>query len=296
VKGPFAISLDELRRLPATTRVVTLECAGNSRVFLVPQKPGAQWGLGGVGNAEWTGVPLAALLERAGILGNAREVVLEGADRGHPAELPIPPEPISYSRSIKLGKALDDVLIAYAMNGVELSPDHGFPARAIVPGHYGMASVKWLTHVRVVEEPFLGYWQTSDYAYWDDVDGIPVRRPLSVMKVKSEIARPAVGEVVRAGQPYVVTGAAWCGTSDVVAVDVTTDGGLTWAPATFLDPIHPNAWRRWSYEWKTPDRPGLRTLMSRARNAEGASQPDRFDERNFSYVVNYTLPIEVVVR
>jgi len=153
MKFPFTITHHELKRLPARTVVATLECAGNSRVFLVPQMPGAQWELGAVGNAEWTGVPLAALLDRAGLTSKACDVVLEGADRGRPVEPPIPPEPISYSRSVPLDKALDDVLIAYAMNGMDLPHDHGFPVRAIVPGHYGMASVKWLTHIRVVHGP-----------------------------------------------------------------------------------------------------------------------------------------------
>src|SRR5713101_3146405 len=242
VKNPFAITYDELKRLPAKTIVATLECAGNSRVFLVPQMPGAQWELGAVGNAEWTGVPLATLLDRAGLTGKAADVVLEGADRGQPAEKPSPPEPISFSRSVRLDKALDDVLIAYLMNGVDLPHDHGFPVRAIVPGHYGMASVKWLTHIRVLEEQFQGYWQTTDYAYWGEVDGIPVRRPLSEIKLKSEIARPRTLEVVPKGQLYRVYGAAWCGVADVVTVELTTDGGLTWATANFLDPIRRHAW------------------------------------------------------
>jgi DMSO/TMAO reductase YedYZ molybdopterin-dependent catalytic subunit len=295
VKYPFAISYDELKRLPAETVVATLECAGNSRVFLVPQMPGAQWELGAVGNAEWTGVPLATLLDRAGLTAKARDVVLEGADRGRPVEPPIPPEPISYSRSVPVDKALDDVLIAYAMNGVDLPQDHGFPLRAIVPGDYGMASVKWLTHVRVTEEQFQGYWQTTDYAYWDEVDGIAVRRPLAALKLKSEIARPRTLEVVRKGQLYRVYGAAWCGTADVVRVDLTTDGGRTWAATNLLDPIQPHAWRRWSYDWETPDRPGRYTLMSRATNAAGESQPDKPDPRYYSYVVHHTLPIEVAV-
>src|SRR3984893_16607200 len=265
VKNPFAISYDQLKRLPAKTVVATLECAGNSRVFLVPQMPGAQWELGAVGNAEWTGVSLATLLDRAGLTGKACDVVLKGADRGQPVEPPKPPEPISYSRSVPLDKALDDVLIAYAMNSADLPLDHGFPIRAIVPGHYGMASVKWLTHVRVLEEQFQGYWQTTDYAYWDEVDGITVRRALSELKLKSEIARPRTLEVVPKGKLYQVYGAAWGGAADVVAVELTTDGGLSWSTANFLDPIRPHAWRRWSYEWKTPDYPGPCTLMSRAK-------------------------------
>ena len=228
VRNPLSLSYQQLRGLPSQTRVATLECAGNGRVFLVPQVPGAQWELGAVGNAEWTGVPLAALLERAGLEEDACEIVLEGADRGVPAEPPIPPGPISYARSVPRDKALQpDVLIAYQMNGRDLPPDHGYPVRAIVPGHYGMASVKWLTHVEAVREPFGGYWQTSDYGYWDYLDGMPMRRPLGEMKLKSEIVRPRVYETLAPNQGYTVSGAAWAGETEVTGVAVSTDGGRT---------------------------------------------------------------------
>ena len=158
VRNPLSLSYNELRDMPSETRVATLECAGNSRVFLIPQAEGAQWELGAVGNAEWTGVPLGALLERAGIEEHACEVVFEGADRGTPKELPIPPGPISYARSLPRDKAMQqEVLIAYQMNGHDLPQDHGYPVRAIVPGHYGMASVKWLTRIYTVREPFRDY-------------------------------------------------------------------------------------------------------------------------------------------
>jgi DMSO/TMAO reductase YedYZ molybdopterin-dependent catalytic subunit len=149
VKYPFALGYEELRSMRSETRVATLECAGNGRVFLVPQVPGAQWELGAVSNAEWTGVPLQELLNRAGLAEDACEIVLEGADFGTPAEPPLPPHPISYAWSLLRAKALQpEVLIAYQMNGRDLPPDHGYPVRAIVPGHYGMASVKWLTRIQ----------------------------------------------------------------------------------------------------------------------------------------------------
>jgi DMSO/TMAO reductase YedYZ molybdopterin-dependent catalytic subunit len=142
-----------------------------------------------VGNAEWTGVPLRALLERAGLEDDACEVVLEGGDRGMPEEEPKPPGPISYARSLPRDKAVQpEVLIAYQMNGRDLSRDHGYPVRAIVSGHYGMAFVEWLTRIQAVREPFQGYWQTSDYGYWDFLDSKPVRRALAEMKPKSAIA------------------------------------------------------------------------------------------------------------
>jgi DMSO/TMAO reductase YedYZ molybdopterin-dependent catalytic subunit len=161
--------------MPSRTCVATLECAGNGRVFLVPPVPGAQWELGAVGNAVWTGVRLSALLQRAGMADDACEIVLEGADRGIPKEEPKPPGQISYARSIPRARAMesDDVLIAYQMNEQDLTPDHGYPLRAIVPGYYGMASVKWLTDIVAATQPFLGYWQTSDYGFGTTQAGCP---------------------------------------------------------------------------------------------------------------------------
>ncbi|HEY8670542.1 MAG TPA: sulfite oxidase [Terriglobales bacterium] len=296
VRRPFALSYDELRSMPSETRVATLECAGNSRVFLVPQVQGAQWELGAVSNAEWTGVPLRALLERADLSEDACEIVLEGADRGTPKEEPVPPEPISYAWSLPRAKAMQpEVLIAYQMNGRDLPRDHGFPVRAIVPGHYGMASVKWLKGIQAVREPFHGYWQTSDYAYWASMDGKPVRRPLGEMKLKSEIARPRVYETVAPNRIYTVSGAAWTGETDVTEIAVSTDGGRTWAEAEFLDPVRRHAWRRWKFDWLTPKEPGQYTLLARAKDANGLIQPDKHDQNYGTYVINHPLPIEIFV-
>jgi DMSO/TMAO reductase YedYZ molybdopterin-dependent catalytic subunit len=296
VRNPLSLSYKQLRDMPSETRVATLECAGNSRVFLIPQVPGAQWELGAVGNAEWTGVPLGALLERAGLEEDACEIVLEGADRGTPTEPPVPPGPISYARSLPRDKAIQrDVLIAYQMNGRDLPLDHGYPMRAVVPGHYGMASVKWLTHVHAVREPFRGYWQTSDYGYWDYLDGKPVRRALGEMKLKSEIARPRVYETLAPNRVYTLSGAAWAGETEVTGIAVSTDGGQSWAEAEFLDPVQRHAWRRWKFDWLTPKTPGQYTLLARAKDANGDVQPDTHDQRYGSYVINHTLPIEVFV-
>jgi DMSO/TMAO reductase YedYZ molybdopterin-dependent catalytic subunit len=296
VRKPLTLSYEELRRMPPETRVATLECAGNSRVFLVPQVEGAQWGLGAVGTAEWTGVPLADLLEQAGLAEDACEIVLEGADRGTPKEPPIPPRPISYARSLQRDKALRrEVLIAYEMNGRDLTRDHGYPVRAIVPGHFGMASVKWLTRIRAVRQPFQGYWQTSDYAYWDDVEGQPIRRPLGEIQVKAQIARPGVYETLAPNSLSTIAGAAWSGEAEVTEVTVSTDGGATWAQAEFIDAPHPHAWRRWKLDWRTPEEPGRYTLLARAKDARGRTQPDQHDPNHGSYVINHPLPIDVFV-
>ena len=296
VRNPLSLSYQQLRDMLSERRVATLECAGNSRVFLVPQVAGAQWELGAVGNAEWTGVPLGALLERAGLQEDACEIVLEGADRGTPTEQPVPPGPISYARSFPREKALQrEVLIAYQMNGRDLPLDHGYPVRAIVPGHYGMASVKWLTHIHAVREPFRGYCQTSDYGYWDYLDGQPVRRALAEMKLKSEILRPRVYETLAPNQIYTVFGSAWAGETEVTEVAVRTDGGQTWDEAEFLDPIQRYAWRRWKFDWLTPQTPGRYTLMARAKSANGSVQPDGHDPNYGTYVIHHPLPIEVFV-
>ena len=296
VRKPVSLSLDELKSMPSVTRAATLECAGNGRVFLTPSVPGMQWELGAVGNAEWTGVPLSMLLEQAGLADEACEIIFEGADRGTPTQLPLPPEPITYARSLSREKAMQkEVLIAYEMNGRELAPNHGYPVRVVVPGHYGMASVKWLTNITAVREPFNGYWQTSDYGYWDRVNGSPVRRALSEIAVKSEILRPRVYETLAPNERYTVFGVAWAGETDVTAIAVSVDGGRSWLDGAFLDPVRRHAWRRWTFDWLTPETPGPYTLMSRARTADGKVQPDKHDPYFGTYVVNYPLPIEVFV-
>jgi DMSO/TMAO reductase YedYZ molybdopterin-dependent catalytic subunit len=292
----LSLSYADIRAMPSRTCVATLECAGNSRVFLVPGVPGAQWELGAVGNAEWTGIPISMLLERAGLADDVCELVLEGADRGVPTEQPVPPGTISYARSIPRKRAIEpDVLLAYQMNGQDLTPDHGYPLRAIVPGHYGMASVKWLTDVVAITEPFQGYWQTSDYGYWDDSAGLPVRRPLAEMKLKSQIARPRMYETLAPGRSYTIFGAAWAGDTNVTEIWISLDGGASWVQGDFLDPINRNAWRRWTYDWITPTQPGRHTLLARAKGADQRIQPDGHNPNFGTYVIDHPLPIEIFV-
>lgn len=294
VQHEVRLSYADLRALPAQSRVATLECAGNGRVFLSPHVPGAQWQLGAVGNAEWTGVPLSIVLERAGLSDDVCELVLVGADRGVPTEEPKPAGPIAYARSIPLALQRD-VLLAYAMNGEDLSVDHGYPVRAIVPGQYGMASVKWLTDVVATTQPFQGYWQTADYAYWDDASGTPVRRPLAGMKLKAQIARPHVYETLKPGRPYTILGAAWAGNTDAAEIWISLDDGATWVEGAFLDPPNRGAWRRWKYDWITPAQPGRYTLLARAKGADGSVQPDRHDPNFGSYVIDHPLPMEIFI-
>ena len=233
VKRPLELTYDQLRHMPARNVIATLECAGNGRALNVPPLPGLGWHQGAVGNAEWTGVPLAAVLERAGPRPGAVEAVLEGADRGPVTMEPRPTGPVSYARSLPLSRARqEDVLLAFRMNGADLPPAHGFPVGRLVPGWYGMASVKWLTRVIIVGAPFQGYWQTTDYSYFERVEGLPVMRPVTEIQVKSHIARPRANEQVRAGMDYRIHGAAWTGgNAEITRVEISTDGGHTWAAA-----------------------------------------------------------------
>jgi DMSO/TMAO reductase YedYZ molybdopterin-dependent catalytic subunit len=281
--------------MPAATVTATLECAGNSRVMLVPKASGLLWQLGAVGNATWTGVPLWSVLEKAGIKENAVEVVLEGSDSGAVNDEPKSPGVVSFARSLPIEKARQpEVLLAYRMNDADLTPEHGYPLRVIVPGWYGMASVKWLSRIVVTDKPFDGYWQTFQYSHWDRSSGHPKLRAVSETQVKSAIARPAFHERVPAGKPYRVYGAAWAGESQVAKVEVSIDAGASWRPAKLLDEPLPFTWRRWEYEWKVPAGANRYTLMARATDDRGQTQPSKHDTDRRSYMINFTLPVDII--
>jgi DMSO/TMAO reductase YedYZ molybdopterin-dependent catalytic subunit len=297
VEHPLELGYDELRKLPARSQVSTLECAGNGRGFLVPKAQGVPWELGAVGTAEWTGVPLAAILEKVGVKAGALEVILEGADAGKIEEEPKSPGSIHFARSLPLAKARrPEVLLAYRMNGADLPPAHGYPLRAVVAGWYGMASVKWLTRIVVSDRPFQGYFQSLNYTYFERRHGLPTLVPITEMQVKSEIARPARGEVIAAGTEYRMHGAAWAGEPEVDRVEVSTDGGKTWQAGRLLGQVVPFAWRLWEYTWKAPAEKGRYTLQVRATDGRGRVQPASHDPDRRAYLVNHVLPVEVEVR
>ncbi|MBV9608092.1 MAG: sulfite oxidase [Acidobacteria bacterium] len=282
--------------MPSRTIVATLECAGNARTFLPHQAKGLPWGLGAVGNAEWTGVSLSAILAEAGLQQETEEIVLEGADHGEIHEEPKTPGVIHYARSLPLSKALDsDVLLAYTMNGHELTWRHGFPVRAVVPGWYGMASVKWLQRIFVTNRPFAGFFQTFEYSRWERMDGIPSLEPLAAGEVKAKIINPYSNGVVPSASSFRVHGAAWAGESEIATVEISVDGGHKWEPADLLDVPQRYCWVRWEYLWNTPAQPATVTLMARATDKNGRSQPLARDPDNRHYAVHHVLKIPVRV-
>ncbi len=296
VKKPLELTYDELLAMEAQTITATLECAGNNRIFLEPKVKGVQWELGGVGNASWKGVPLSAVLERCKPKPAAIEAILDGADEGKVDKTPTPAGKITYCRSVPLAKAMSDVLLAYEMNGEPLSASHGFPLRAIVPGWYAMASVKWLRSIIVTDKPFNGFYQSLDYSYWDRSGPLPSLAPLTEQAVKAEIARPTTGETVSANSSYRVHGAAWAGEALVQKVELSFDGGSTWNEAALLGDSVPNSWRLWEFAWSTPSIPGRLTVLARATDSRGRTQTNERSSDRGTYMINHLLPIEVEIR
>jgi DMSO/TMAO reductase YedYZ molybdopterin-dependent catalytic subunit len=281
--------------MEARTVAATLECAGNNRIYLEPKAKGVQWGLGAVGNANWTGVPLSAVLARAKVKPGAIEVILDGADEGEVDKTPTPSGKISFCRSLPLAKARADVLLAYEMNGEKLPVTHGFPLRAIVPGWYAMASVKWLRRIIVTDKPFNGFYQSLDYTYWDRSGVLPTLAPLREQQTKAEIARPEQGETIAANSSYRVYGAAWSGTGEIARVELSFDAGQTWKDAKLLGESVQNAWRLWEYDWRAPAKAGRTAIMARATDSRGGTQAAQRGGDRGTYMINHLLPVEIAV-
>ena len=295
IDRPLELTYNDICKMESRTIAATLECAGNSRVFLAKAK-GVQWQLGAVGNAEWTGVPLSDLLQKAGMKDAACEIILEGADSGAIAEPPRPDGKIHFARSLSKEKAMKDVLLAYKMNGEPLTAAHGFPLRVIVPGWYAMASIKWLQRIIVTDKAYNGYYQTVDYAHWEQTDAGPVLLPITEMQIKAEIARPEINELLSAGATYRVKGSAWTADGEITKVELSTDGGNSWQSATLGNESQPNAWRLWEFEWKVPNQSGQCTLLARATDSRGQIQSNKRESGRGTYMVNHCLPIEVRIR
>jgi sulfane dehydrogenase subunit SoxC len=275
VEREVSLSLDDLRRRPARTLAITLECAGNARAGLEPRPLSQPWGLEAVGTAEWTGVPLRDLLEEAGVRDGATEVLFRGLDRGFEGGLEEGEEQ-QYERSLPIADALaDDLLLAYEMNGQPLPPQHGAPLRLVVPGWYGMASVKWLDRISVLDQPFEGWQHTRSYRFRQTPDepGEPVSRilPRSLM-IPPGIPDFFSRERTLAAGPWTVRGRAWSGYGLIERVQVSADGGGSWNDANLAEQPSPWAWRGWEWDWD-PGEPGVYELCCRCTDSAGNEQP-----------------------
>jgi sulfite oxidase len=273
VSSPLSLSMSDLRALPAAEVVSVLECAGNGRAFYDPPVAGIQWTNGAAGNGRWRGVRLADVLKRAGVTPKAMQVLFDGADvpLGRMAD---------FQRTIPLKKALDpNTLLAYELNGEPLPAQHGFPLRAVVPGWAGDSWMKWLTGIKVLDRESDAWWMNNAYRHPGKAVAPgtllaqDAMRPLESLRVKSVIASPADRFQIEAGKPSTIRGVAWSGESGpVTSVEVSVDTGRSWRPAKIISPSTRYGWRQWELAW-TPPAEGYYTLMARARDMGGDSQP-----------------------
>lgn len=287
VSQPREFTYDDIRSMPVTSVIKFVECAGNGRRFFETQygkrAEGGQWHLGAIGVAEWTGVPLREVLDRAGLKRTARDVMPEGVDD------------LKVRRPMPIEKALaEDTLLVYAMNGQTLPPDHGFPVRVLVPGWIGVANTKWVGRIEVSEQALYSPWNTNSYVMIgpDYKPNPPAKGPaLTFQAVKSAFELPWDGEVL-AGR-LVLRGRSWSGYGKITRVEVSLDRSVTWQPARLREPNLSQAWVRWDVDWDA--RPGTHSLRARATDDKGHTQPAGvpFNEQGYVYWAVVGHPISV---
>jgi DMSO/TMAO reductase YedYZ molybdopterin-dependent catalytic subunit len=291
VGRPLRLSLRDLHNMRSETLVATLECAGNGRSAFDPPAEGEQWQLGAVSTAEWTGVPLAEILDRAGPTPEAVEIVFRGADRGDVGEAA---DPIRFERSLPVTDAgHSGSLLAYAMNGEPLPLEHGYPMRLIVPGWYAVASVKWLTEIEAIGSPFTGYFQAKRYVYETRRNGAVAREPVRLQQVRSVITQPSAGQEVAAGD-LVVRGVAWSGAAPIDKVEVSIGTG-PWQNARLIGQRHRHSWQWWELLTRI-DSPGQTTLRARATDLAGRTQPERPHWNRLGYGGNAVHNVPLLIR
>ena len=272
------LGLRDLRNMPSQTLVATLECAGNGRTLFDPAVPGEKWNLGAVSTAEWTGVPLVEVFDRAGVQTQAREVVFRGADGG---ELDGIPGCTTFERSLGVADARQGgVLLAYAMNGEPLPLQHGYPLRVIVPDWYAVASVKWLTAIELIDRPFAGHYQIDKYQYEWEREGQIVREPVSLQRVRALITEPSPHDELPRGA-LAVRGVAWSGAAPIARVEISVNGER-WQDARLIGERQRHRWQWWELLTRVHD-PGPLTVRARATDLAGRTQPDVADWNRLGY-------------
>ena len=291
VDRSLSLGLRDLRNMPSQTLVATLECAGNGRTLFDPSVPGEKWNLGAVSTAEWTGVPLVEVFDRAGVQSQAREVVFRGADGG---EVDGTAGPIVFERSLSVADARQGgALLAYAMNGEPLPLQHGYPLRVIVPDWYAVASVKWLTEIELVDRPFSGHYQTDKYQYEWQREGQLVREPVTLQRVRALITEPSANQELPRGE-FAVRGVAWSGAAPIARVEVSVNGER-WQDARLIGERQRHRWQWWELLTRVHD-PGPLTVRARATDLAGRTQPDMAEWNRLGYGNNAIQKVPIRIR
>jgi DMSO/TMAO reductase YedYZ molybdopterin-dependent catalytic subunit len=289
VERPLDLRLRDIKTFQERTMVLTLECAGNGRTLFDPPADGEKWRFGAVSTAEWTGVPLSEVLDRAGIRSGGHEVVFRGADYGLVEGRA---EPIHFERSLPLDEIrVTDALLAFAMNGDVLPIQHGYPLRLVVPGWYAVASVKWLTQIEVVDKAFTGYYQHDKYWFEFQNGDQAGRDPVKLQRVRALITEPDSNASVGCGQ-LAIRGVAWSGAAPIAEVEVSVDG--SWQQARLIGERNRHSWQWWELITHLEE-PGPRMLRARATDLAGRAQPERADWNRLGYGNNsiHAVPISV---
>lgn len=287
VSKPYDYSLNDLKNFGEKNLLVVLECAGNGRSSMVPAIKGTPWNFGAVSQAEFTGISLRNLLDNTILSDEAVEVKFTGADEGQIHTGEVNP----YARSLPLDVALHpDTMLAWKMNGQLLSQQHGYPLRLVVPGWYGMASVKWLNEISVLTEPFKGFFQTQEYVYLGQ-EGIQDHTPVTNMLVRSLILAPENNITLRQA-PVQISGIAWSGSGMVTRVELSFDEGQNWAEAILKLSDSDYGMARWEYDWR-PDQSGKISIIARAFDSQGDKQPleSRWNKGGYGNNVAHRLEI-----
>ena len=265
VESPMTLSFDDILSMPKVISADTLECSGNSRSLLPEKASGNPWTVGGVGNAVWGGIWLRELLTRAVLKPEARHVAFEGFDK------PLGTSGIKFIRSIPIEKAMTSTLLAYEMNGEPLPLKHGYPLRALALGWTGANCVKWLTHIKVLDRAFEGFFMDNVYRVFQKGQEPTTGAVVTSIKLKSIIIQPTHGETLKTGT-VLILGAAYGGEKEVEKIEISLDRGGTWKAAEFIGPSESYAWRQWQMLWEVST-PGEYTIMARATDTEGNKQP-----------------------
>lgn len=292
VERPLVFHYCYLKSMPSVEITMVLECSGNKRAAFEPRTYGEQWQDGAISQGNWKGVLLKDILKLTGVKGSAKEVVFIGHDKGTRTDME---GVFHYARSLPIDMVLQqDILIAYELNGRSIPYEQGFPLRLIVPQWYGMASVKWLKEIQVIDYEFEGPFQTVDYVYYPNKENDEGASPVTNVKIDSIIQKPLDYSTLDTGN-HEIYGIAWSGHGKINNVELSLDNGSTWVKTKlYSDRNQKFSWTFWSYQWEAREK-GEYTILCRASDSNGNIQPfeAKWNRKGYGYNAVYTIHVKI---